>query len=331
MGLVLFRNRLSAYPTLKETVITAMLSLVERDRLGDQQFRSLLKNLLGMLTHLNMFKSCFEGGLLDESSTFYAAESARCLPHMEIGKYLALVDKRILEEQGRVRGFLDACSEASLLARVRDELLLKHQQTILKTGLDTLVAGNQLTDLHRLYKLYEQIDDLDTLKSAWGQSIQRVGSRVIQETNKELIKRLLDYWEKLSVVNRDSFKENEKFNFALKESFANFVNEDPNTPARELAKYVDELMRSGGGDMAPLTRALTLFRFLTAKDIFEAFYKIDLSKRLLLNMSPGEEVERAMIQKLKDDCGAAYTSRVEGMLRDMDISRESSLEFVQVS
>jgi len=36
------------------------------------------------------------------------------------------------------------------------------------------------------------------------------------------------------------------------------------------------------------------------KDIFEAFYKRDLAKRLLLNKSASFDAERSMLLKLKD-------------------------------
>lgn len=38
----------------------------------------------------------------------------------------------------------------------------------------------------------------------------------------------------------------------------------------------------------------------TGKDIFEAFYKRDLAKRLLLNKSASFDAERSMLLKLKD-------------------------------
>jgi hypothetical protein len=38
----------------------------------------------------------------------------------------------------------------------------------------------------------------------------------------------------------------------------------------------------------------------TGKDIFEAFYKRDLAKRLLLNKSASFDAERSMLSKLKD-------------------------------
>lgn len=41
------------------------------------------------------------------------------------------------------------------------------------------------------------------------------------------------------------------------------------------------------------------FRYLQGKDVFEAFYKKDLAKRLLLGKSASFDLERSMISKLK--------------------------------
>lgn len=48
-----------------------------------------------------------------------------------------------------------------------------------------------------------------------------------------------------------------------------------------------------------MDRVITLFRFIQGKDVFEAFYKKDLAKRLLLGRSASVDAEKAMLCKLK--------------------------------
>mmetsp|Transcript_29702 Transcript_29702/g.34177 ORF Transcript_29702/g.34177 Transcript_29702/m.34177 type:complete len:607 (-) Transcript_29702:156-1976(-) len=67
---------------------------------------------------------------------------------------------------------------------------------------------------------------------------------------------------------------------------------------------------------------LDLFRHIQSKDVFEAFYRVDLAKRLLLNKSASIDVERTFVSKLKGECGTGYTSKMEGMFKDMELSRE---------
>lgn len=44
---------------------------------------------------------------------------------------------------------------------------------------------------------------------------------------------------------------------------------------------------------------VVVFRYLQGKDVFEAFYKKDLAKRLLLGKSSSFDLEKSMIAKLK--------------------------------
>jgi len=67
---------------------------------------------------------------------------------------------------------------------------------------------------------------------------------------------------------------------------------------------------------------MCLFRHVNSKDVFEAFYKRDLAKRLLTGRSVSYDMERSFLSKLKAECGAGYTSKMEGMFKDMDLSRE---------
>lgn len=76
---------------------------------------------------------------------------------------------------------------------------------------------------------------------------------------------------------------------------------------------------------------LVLFRFIQGKDVFEAFYKKDLARRLLLGKSASFDAEKSMIAKLKAECGAQFTTKLEGMFKDVDLSRDIMLSFKQPS
>ena len=61
--------------------------------------------------------------------------------------------------------------------------------------------------------------------------------------------------------------------------------------------------------------------------MFEAFYKKDLSKRLLLDKSASVDAEKGMISKLKAECGSGFTSKLEGMFKDVELSRDVMASF----
>ncbi|WMV14068.1 hypothetical protein MTR67_007453 [Solanum verrucosum] len=94
-----------------------------------------------------------------------------------------------------------------------------------------------------------------------------------------------------------------------------------NRPAELIAKFLDEKLRAGNKGTSEeelegtLDKVLVLFRFIQGKDVFEAFYKKDLAKRLLLGKSASIDAEKSMISKLKTECGSQFTNKLEGMFK----------------
>lgn len=71
-----------------------------------------------------------------------------------------------------------------------------------------------------------------------------------------------------------------------------------------------------------LDKTITVFRYVTDKDVFERYYKGHLAKRLLLGRSVSDDAERGMLAKLKVECGYQFTQKLEGMFNDMKISAD---------
>ncbi len=61
--------------------------------------------------------------------------------------------------------------------------------------------------------------------------------------------------------------------------------------------------------------------------MFEAFYKRDLSRRLLSGKVNSDDMERAVLRRLTAECGAQYTARLEGMFRDLELSADLNKRF----
>lgn len=167
---------------------------------------------------------------------------------------------------------------------------------------------------------------------------------------------LLDFKRAMDDLIASAFHNNDTFLASLKSALEFAVNQRENKPAELVgaclvpfpdsprphsyiplhcpphpaAKFIDQKMRGGarGAGLASdrevedvLDAVMVLFRCMYGKDVFEAFYKKDLAKRLLLNKSASIDLERSMISKLKTECGANFTAKLEGMFRDMESSR----------
>ena len=53
----------------------------------------------------------------------------------------------------------------------------------------------------------------------------------------------------------------------------------------------------------------------------------DLSKRLLLDKSASIDAEKSVITKLKAECGSGFTCKLEGMFKDVELSRDVMAAF----
>lgn len=72
-----------------------------------------------------------------------------------------------------------------------------------------------------------------------------------------------------------------------------------------------------------LDKTITVFRYLTDKDVFDRYYKSHLSKRLLHGRSVSDDAERGMLAKLKVESGFQFTQKMEGMFNDMKLSADA--------
>ncbi|ODQ79300.1 hypothetical protein BABINDRAFT_162326 [Babjeviella inositovora NRRL Y-12698] len=116
---------------------------------------------------------------------------------------------------------------------------------------------------------------------------------------------------------------------SIEMALADFVNANAKS-AEFLSLYIDFHIKKSlkaSTDSDVLENAITMFRFLRDKDIFERYYKNHLAKRLLQNKAGASDLETAVITRIRSEIGAEFTSKLEGMFRDMKISRDLSLEF----
>jgi len=102
--------------------------------------------------------------------------------------------------------------------------------------------------------------------------------------------------------------------------------------AELLAKFVGSKMSCANKSSSEedleqlLDRVMILFRFVHGKDTFEAFYKNDLSKRLLLGRY-NVDLEKSMISRLKTECGSSFSHKLEGMFKDFELSKDIMISF----
>lgn len=339
MGLQLFRRHLSLFPEVERKIVTGLLELIERERLGEAIDRTVLGHLLKMFTALGTYAEIFEKPFLESTSDFYASEGVKYMQQSDVPDYLKHVELRLHEEHEKCMLYLDANTRKPLVATTEKQLLERHTSAILEKGFMLLMDAKRVDDLKRLYALFTRVNALELLRQALGSYIRSTGQAIImdEEKDKDLVSCLLDFKASLDTILEESFSRNEAFSNTIKDAFEYLINLRQNRPAELIAKFLDEKLRAGNKGTSEeelegtLDRVLVLFRFIQGKDVFEAFYKKDLAKRLLLGKSASIDAEKSMISKLKTECGSQFTNKLEGMFKDIELSKEINDSFKQSS
>ncbi|CAK9867204.1 unnamed protein product [Sphagnum jensenii] len=337
MGLQLFRRHLSACSEVESKTVSGLLRLIEKERMGETVDRTLLKHLLRMFSALGIYGESFERQFLDCTADFYAAEGTRFMQQTDVPDYLRHVEARLHEENERCLLYLDVSTRKPLIATAEKQLLDRHTSAILDKGYKIMMDGNRVADLQRIYVLFSRVSALEQLRHALSGYIKATGHSFVmdEEKDKDMVSWLLDLKARLDTVWEESFSKNEGFANTIKDAFEHLINLRQNRPAELIAKFIDSKLRAGNKGTSEeelegtLDKVLVLFRFIQGKDVFEAFYKKDLAKRLLLGKSASIDAEKSMISKLKTECGSQFTNKLEGMFKDIELSREINESFRQ--
>jgi len=334
VGLSMFRKFLIMVPDVEGRVIDGFLQLISSERAGESVNHSVCGTLVRMLVALQLYEHKFQPRFLEESRNFYRNESNRLLDQMLVPAYMVFVESKLQEEKQRIVRYLDSGSRSALIKCCEEELISAHTPVLLSKGFDSIVGDWRVEDASRMYSLFSRVSALPAMKSALVSFVKHTGSTIVQNQaeEKEMVPNLLKLRRNVDSLLSSAMEGNTEFERGVLDAFEFFINSRENRPAELIARFIDMQMRSGTGitesDIeATLKEVVGLFRLLTAKDIFEAFYKKDLAKRLLLGKSASNDLERMMLSKLKAECGSNFTNKLEGMFKDIGISKEHMRAF----
>jgi cullin 4 len=89
-----------------------------------------------------------------------------------------------------------------------------------------LMDANRVTDLSRMYNLFQRVNAVELLKLALSSYIRARGQGIImdEEKDKDLVPFLLDFKASLDKMLEESFAMNEAFSNTTKESFQHLIN-----------------------------------------------------------------------------------------------------------
>lgn len=331
MCMEMFKNIILKDETVRNKLDQLFVN-IELERNGTPIDQKLIKDVVSMLDHLGLYASHFEDEFLLKSLHFYKNKRDVLLKD-DIIKYFYYVQEKIGEEKSRVASYMNAETSGHLIRRVYHVLIECELDSIIdKLEATKIFETNDFQDLVVVYDLLLSIPKAnEQLCRIFNKHMMQVGVDLVFNPASEetLIEYLLNMKDRVDEVVTNCFKSDKMYTESIKDCFKAFLNQRKYVPAQLLAKFIDIKMRDKLIPEDLLDKIMVLFRFIEGKDVFEAYYKRYLSKRLLLGKSSSQDAEKYMIGKLKSECGEGFTSRLEGMFKDIDLSENLTTSFKQ--
>ncbi|KAI1712967.1 cullin family domain-containing protein [Ditylenchus destructor] len=324
MGLAIFREEIVNHPSVNEYLKVTLLSMISLERQKEIIEWIELKTACQMLLSLGLdnrayYEQQFEELFLRESAEFYRRASQKFLADNCASVYVHKVNDCLQDETQRAERYLDKKTEEKIIAVLNEELVMKHMATVV--DMENSGRGKLLVE-------ESNAEPTDGTVAQGTPADKSIG----------FIQNLLDLKLQFDRYLSEAFKDDKEFKQKIQGDFEYFLNLNSRSP-EYLSLYIDDKLKKGLKSMNEgeaenvLDKAMILFKYLQEKDVFERYYKQHLAKRLLLGKSISDDAEKSMISKLKTECGCQFTSKLEGMFRDMELSnsvmneyRESNVE-----
>lgn len=336
LGMTLFRNELVLKQEVKSAFINDVVTYFDDCRRlenGKYSQTTKLNEVMQLLGSVKLYDSLFEPYFLKSSDAFFKHESEQTCD-MPVPAKMGLISTRLSLEAELADRLLRPVTKVALLNIVK-ERLIKANAVEIVDGFSELIISRNEEQLSRMFDLLRLVKEEALLRTAYANYVKAAGLQILSEKDNDctMVESLLSFKEAMDRILASSFHSEDLFSKALRDQFSAFINSRGDVPAEMMAKFIDAVLRSGNkkfdeNDLEhQMSRLMDIFRFIASKDVFEAFYKKDLAKRLLLNKSASADAERSLLAKLKVECGAGFTHKLEGMFKDVDISRDYGKNF----
>lgn len=297
-----------------------------------------VKELLTMLSTIHIFDN-FMSFFLEKIGCYYEEQRKQKVT-MNCNEYMRYSYQQV-EDYAKVAlfNFPDTNSAMRAISKTLiHKLMTCALPGVLENGFDKVLESENPLDVKRMFLLCRKsYNGEEHVRTFFSKYIKERGTKIMSTCqDNDLFQELLTFKNRVNKIVNEGFADSAdltKFRQTLSDSFETFMNTGGNRAAELIARYFHGLLRKCKATDESLDKmlddAIVLFRFIHGKDVFEAFYKRDLAKRLLLDRSASVDAEKAVLTKLKNECGAVFTQKLEGMFKDMETSEDLNKNFHQ--
>ena len=203
-------------------------------------------------------------------------------------------------------------------------LIDRHCEALLNEQFGRLLNKNSIDSLRLVYQVFSRT----LLGRATMQHIFRteLKSRLTSWCGKEInIAKLAEILlEVESLIKISSLGGKKEFATELESAAEAVFSENAYELCSHLSHFIDVGIRKG--DCAIVDSALAIFKYISSKDVFEAYYRLHLGRRLL-GSSPDLELEQVCSAKFRQECGPTYCAKIDGMIADLYGSKDLMSEW----
>jgi cullin 3 len=348
-GIYIFR--MEVLIKLTDRVQRLMLFIIQRERDGGEKAdKFLLRNLTQMMVEIEKEKvyiPVFETKFLSESHLYYKKEAQRIFDSSTAPIYLRAIQQRLKEETDRAERCFDPDTKAKIEKVVKDEMIEAYKDTVVNkegSGVLVMLQNKEEDQLRLVYDVLSLVEGaLTPTIDIFREYVTKQGLTIVEEDEKAekeknyitLVNEVIDlrvYYDNLllksfSTVVKGNRIRDQDFSKAIKEAFDSVVNENKRFP-EYLSLLLDTKLKKGKQAVEDeqldtfFDQVIMVFRHVREKDVFEKYYKEHLAQRLLEERSASDDAEKLFLTKLKADFGYQFTAKLEGMFKDMKISKD---------
>ena len=281
------------------------------------------------------YKQYFDDIFLDEVSR-YCKENVKIDPTKDKTR-VETVDNIIYKKLEKYKFILPTSTEEKLKQTLFDIFIKSNAHEILddeKEGLHTLIRENKTGEIKKMYMLFSRDKGCSILRDWLKEVVVKTGKELtsVPITHEKYITELFKLAAKYNTIVKDGFCGDYDYENAVNEGFERFMKEFKDSSVL-IIKYINELLSKtilvlSPEDFAKQANALkTVFFYVHDKDAFECLYRKYMTTRLLTGRSQSEKGERDIIEVFKKESGFLYTYKMEGMLKDLERSKDLSSKF----
>eukprot|EP01071_Lankesteria_metandrocarpae_P014156 Lankesteria_metandrocarpae@DN8159_c0_g1_i1.p1 len=357
LGIVIFYNEVYVHH-LKSALTNAVLKLIGDERHGETIDRELLRDVVVIYSSLEVSSKAiyfddFEGLYESASLTHFTTLANSWMPTDTFPTYLKKVENTLLDERDRCEACLQLSTGPKIQKLAVDALLKTNLRQLLAkdTAIKHLLTTENEEGLKRTFELFALFDTglselavcfkayvYASVEEAVNQHENRktTTNAEVAANSKIFVDKLLLLHETYTRILVDIFETHFTLRKALRSAFETAMNIDlARQPiAHHLAVYADRVLRKTSNErlsetviQTKLDGVVELFSYLSDKDHFAEIYRGMLAKRLLQETSLSADLEKHMISHLKSRCGTSFTTKLEGMVRDLNTAAALQSDF----